>query len=117
MSMKLWIDDLRPAPSGYTHIARNYEQAIALLSNYELQWELVSFDHDLADEHYNNLLDPSQYKEKTGYEIAKWVEEEAYHRRIRKFEWRIHTSNPAGRRRIEAALRNADKYWSQVNNG
>lgn len=58
----------------------------------------VSFDHDLGTT-------------KTGYDVAKWIEEQAYLGTIPRLNWSIHSLNPRGAKYISSAMSNADKYW------
>ena len=89
--MKLWVDDIRLPPDGWVW-AKNYDQAIDLLKTNEVS--NLSLDHDLGDEN-----------EKTGYDIMRWIEEKAFF----DADWslpriKFHTSNPAGRRNMNACL-------------
>ncbi len=96
--MKIFLDDVRNPEDclGYMYqrigkdnflylqdwtIARDYEAFKLLVKAcYEkfITITHISFDHDLADEHYNPVMDnPEEYnklqfKEKTGYDCAKW---------------------------------------------
>ena len=50
--MKLWIDDVRPAPEGYTHSCKTVFEAISLIGAAELvaePFELIDIDHDAGD--------------------------------------------------------------------
>jgi DNA-binding PadR family transcriptional regulator len=40
-------------------------------------------------------------EEKTGYDIAKFIEEQVYTGNMDCPEWQIHSSNPTGRKNIE----------------
>ena len=42
--MKLFIDDIRPAPKGW-YLAKTVTEAIRLLDEYD--WTVISFDHDI----------------------------------------------------------------------
>ena len=55
-------------------IARNYDEFVKIIQERGIP-EIVSFDHDLADSHYDNPKDIpyDQYVEKTGYHCAKWL--------------------------------------------
>lgn len=49
--MKIWVDDVRPAPEGFTHTAVNSSAAISALRESKergLPVELMSLDHDLG---------------------------------------------------------------------
>ena len=89
LSLKIWLDDVRPAPEGYLH-AWNYESAIYLiehLSCLENDIELISFDHDLGEN-------------KSGYDVAKYIVEN----NIQINGYKVHSANPVGRFNIEQLL-------------
>lgn len=96
--MKLWLDDLRPAPEGWVH-ARTAEEAIAILEGGAV--EEVSLDHDLGDEAAG-----------TGLDVAAWIEDAAVFGTIPRVRWAVHTSNPVGRHLLTAALENAERAWA-----
>ena len=104
----LWLDDQRqPLLLGVDWV-RNYEQFVWHLKNKPDFPELVSFDHDLAFEHYPlNENRPGveipydTYKEKTGLEAAKYIVENGLPLKF----WAVHSFNVTGRMNIEAVLR------------
>src|ERR1700716_1590869 len=59
VGMKVWLDDVRPAPAGWVNV-RTPEAAIDLLRSDDV--EKVSLDHDLG-------LFTEGGKERTGYEV------------------------------------------------
>ena len=83
--MKLWIDDVRPAPEGYDVVCFAVNNAIATIKRLELfneTIELIDVDHDAGDYaqfggDYIRLLD--------------WLEETG-----RNYPIRIHSANPVG---------------------
>ena len=82
--MKLWIDDVRPAPKGYiwcltVNAARLY---IIDAEKYGYSVELIDLDHDAGD--YAN--DGGDY-----IRILDWLEETG-----RNYPIRIHSRNPVG---------------------
>jgi hypothetical protein len=97
--MKLWLDDERPAPNGW-HLCKDPEEAIRILKTSRV--EEISLDHDLGE---NTLL--------TGYHVAVYIENMARDGEILPIKWVCHSSNPVGRKRIEQAMCNADKYWKK----
>lgn len=102
--MKLWLDDLRD-PSGWKpgedwEWAETADQAINLISRGKVKE--ISFDHDLGDDIHGS-----------GYTVAFYIEEQAFFGRIGRIKWSVHSANPVGRKRIEAAMQNADKYWTE----
>jgi hypothetical protein len=74
----------------------------------------ISFDHDLADEHYapeehwndkyDSWAESQNFKEKTGYECAKWLTEYCMDNEVNMCKWFAHTANLAGRKNIDGLL-------------
>ena len=98
--MKLWLDDMRPEPAGWTR-ARTVEQAQEFLSTGEV--EEASLDHDLGfqvDEEGNEI---PYYR--TGYDLVKWMAETGNWPKKRPT---VHSSNPPGRRNMIATI---DRYF------
>lgn len=89
--MRLWLDDVRPAPPNWLWV-RNYGEAIDALN--DLACEEMSLDHDLG---------PWGNDEKTGYDVITWLEDQI----ARDFyRWPIprihlHTQNPVGWQRMD----------------
>lgn len=98
--MRLWLDDLRPAPPGWVWI-KTVSAALALLRR-GLVAE-VSLDHDLGEDGGG-----------TGYDVAAWIEEEAFHGRLRRVRWAVHSANPVGKERMEQALLAAEVFWDDA---
>ena len=81
--MKIWLDDMRPAPEGFVW-CRSVNEAK----------RLVDCDHDLGD----YACDGGD-----GIKLLDWLAE------TRQFlPVRIHTMNPVGRENMERLLR---RYW------
>jgi len=118
----LYLDDYRiPRDSYvYTHnalyvlrpwqIARSYEEFVSFINTQGLP-DLISFDHDLADEHYRehtSILDyekdSSNYKEKTGFECAKWLVNYCIDNNKKLPEFLCHSMNPIGKENILSLL-------------
>jgi hypothetical protein len=133
--MKLFLDDVR-VPSdciGYMPmriggnaviyhsidwvIVRDHYQFINWITKNGLP-NLISFDHDLSDEHYSPLMYTSedQYQEAiegtapTGYDSAKWLIEYCIENNQSLPEWVVHSMNPIGVDRIQNILINFEKY-------
>ncbi len=96
--MRLWVDDLRPPPEGWRW-ARTAAEAVELLAGGEV--EELSLDHDLGGDDRCG----------TGYDVASFVEEQAFLGRLRPLRWRTHSANPVGVARMTAALESADRFW------
>lgn len=88
--MKIWLDDVRPPPDDTWTWAKDSESAISLLRYSIEPITEVSLDYDLG------LYD-------TGEPVAVYLATLAYLRP--QIIVHIHSMNPVGRKRLEAALR------------
>jgi hypothetical protein len=96
--MRLYLDDVRPTPDGYDLRAYTAQEAITMLTTGMVTF--ISFDHDLGEE-----------KNGTGYDVAKWIEEQAYtHSHFIVPDWQVHSANPVGARNIDVAMRSASLH-------
>ncbi len=83
-------------------IVRNYDEFVeAVTKNIELI-EVVSFDHDLADMHYNPKTWTADfvYQEKTGKDCAQWMLEYYEEKGLELPKILIHSMNPVGSENI-----------------
>lgn len=91
-------------------IVRNYDEFVRVVMANGMP-NRVSFDHDLAEEHYrpsmynpdrhyNNYYDNGTFKEKTGFHCAKWLVEYCIKKGLPFPEYFVHTMNPIGRENI-----------------
>ncbi len=95
--VRLWLDDVRPAPEGWVH-ACTAQAAISILNVGNVTE--ISFDHDLGPDNAG-----------TGYDVACAIEEGAYDSLMPKLKWAIHSANPVGRERITSAMNSAERWW------
>ena len=90
MMMKLWIDDIRPAPDGFIW-CKSVNQAKAAITAYEHQYScdniLIDLDNDAAD--YFKILD--------------WLEEKNIV--DTGYFFKIHSKNPVGIMKMEDIIR------------
>lgn len=106
--MKIWVDDIRPAPFGY-RIARSVNEAKELIEAYE--WmkivsggkhyyniDLIDLDHDAGD----YACDGGDY-----INILNWLEETG-----RNYPIRIHSMNPVGVENMRRIIRK--NRWREV---
>jgi hypothetical protein len=103
-------------------IVRNYNEFIRIIIESGLP-ERVSFDHDLAMEHYPGgmgiyegdpriktiKLDYDSYKEKTGYHCALFLVNYCIDHNLPLPTYYIHTLNPVGRMNIISVMESAKK--------
>lgn len=105
--MKLWIDDLRPAPAGYIwiksvnkakEVIEEYSNKLDFDNNMVDEIELIDIDHDAGDYvhcggDYIKLLD--------------WLEETG-----RNYPIRIHSQNTVGAQNMRAIIHK--NGWKEV---
>ena len=91
--MKIWVDDVRPAPEGY-YWCKSVNETKEVIRRY-MQWnmriELLDMDHDAGD----FASDGGDY-----IEILNWLEEYM----ICYFPIRIHSMNPVGRENMRRII-------------
>lgn len=95
--MKLWIDDVRPAPEGYVW-CKSVRGAILILEHANYNIELIDIDHDAGDfaqygGDYIKLLD--------------WLEETG-----RNYPIHIHSMNPVGVQNMRAIIQK--NGWKEI---
>lgn len=124
----LFLDDCRSPrevtwvrlPNVTWTIVRNYASFTQEITKRGYLPSHISFDHDLADEHYADAnegmrrmlagqkayVSPTAFKEKTGYDCALWVVDWCMDHKVPLPEYTVHSQNPIGKERIEGLLRN-----------
>ena len=81
---------------------RSYNEFVDIISKKGLP-RFISFDHDLAFEHYTDPKEGIQYndyKEKTGYDCAKWLMEYCDQNKLLIPDFQVHSANPVGKKNI-----------------
>lgn len=102
--IKVWLDDERIPPPGWIHLKTAVE-AVEFLKSRALEIEEMSFDHDLG------YQGPSSGLPEDGNDVAKALEELAYHQNINpEIRLSIHSSNSAGVKEIKLALGSALRF-------
>lgn len=94
---KVFLDDMRPAPAGWT---RTYwpEEVIELLKTGKVT--NLSLDHDLGDDTHG-----------TGYDVLKWLEEAVVLNNFRPIpDIVVHSANGPAKARMEAAIKSIERY-------
>jgi hypothetical protein len=106
----LFLDDIRfpeqvrynYGPYKHIRIARNYEDAVWMVQQYGLP-TFISFDHDLAHEHYGK-----EHGERTGYSFAQWFCAHVIGNNLAlppNFSYYVHSMNPVGAERIRECMK------------
>ena len=107
--ISIWLDDERDpqsdigrqkGASGSETWVKTAPEAIKLLESGSVS--SISLDHDLGLEINGS-----------GYDVAKWIEEQAYHGNLSRLQWAVHSDNPVGVKNMIAALEQADKFWGK----
>ena len=88
--MKVFLDDERIAPVGWTPV-RWPDEAIALLEQGDV--DEISLDHDLGDDQRG-----------TGYDVILWIEEAVALRAFVPPLIRVHTANSSARQKMLAGI-------------
>lgn len=122
--MNIFLDDIRNPVDTFNYtkdsdylklkwtIVRNYDEFVKVVTENKNDINTISFDHDLADEHYINS-NPGSYTEKTGYDCLKWL---CYYIMGENLDIpliKIHTWNPTGFDNMSGFLRNFYKIYKQ----
>ena len=98
--MRLWIDDVRPAPNRYywCHSVNEAKRLINIAEATNIPIELLDLDHDSGD----YFPDGGDY-----IKLLDWLEETG-----RNYPIRIHSQNPVGVQNMRAIIeRNG---WTEV---
>jgi hypothetical protein len=94
--IRVWLDDVRPAPEGWVR-AYTAGEAIALLeAGYVVE---ISLDHDLGD----------QATCGTGYDVATWIEEQVALHAFEPPAIGIHSANVVGCERMQRAIESIER--------
>jgi hypothetical protein len=129
----LWLDDLRnpyintegrvPKENLIIDWVLNHEQFTQWIEKHGLP-KIISFDHDLADEHYTPeeywcdyekskaYQDSKIYQEKTGLDCAKWLVDYCMDNNKPLPLFYVHSANPVGADNIIHFLENYKKHCS-----
>jgi hypothetical protein len=109
-TIDLWVDDLRnpqdedikktKGSKGNELWVKNVNDAIEILSSGKVK--SVSLDNDLGEQSAGE-----------GYQIANWIEEQAFNGLIPPMACKVHSDNAARVPAIIQALKNAIRYWDR----
>tara|TARA_R110000765_G_scaffold7963_4_gene26088 strand:+ start:94034 stop:94468 length:435 start_codon:yes stop_codon:yes gene_type:complete len=131
-SAYIFLDDERN-PYKVTHVqlpkydwtvVKNYREFCSAIQAYYIAYrqmpKFISFDHDLAPEHYRqSMYDPDDhynayytngtFKEKTGYGCAEWLCAYCSEKNLDVPDYMVHSMNPLGKKNITALLESYKK--------
>lgn len=104
-------------------VVKNYPEFVNYIQQYGIP-DLISFDHDLADEHYHQNMQEGKLNyytqdfltndcSKTGYHCAKWLTEYCMDKNLDLPQFMVHSMNPVGRENIITLLENFKTQWKR----
>ena len=105
MAYKLFLDDTRELPSPDWEVVRNFEQFKKIITSNGLP-SLVSFDYDLT-------MDFRDKKTKTGLACAVWMQEFIVARNLRCPDFKVHSQNHSGAKRIKESMTSFINYQNR----
>jgi hypothetical protein len=104
---KVWLDDIRQAPVGWIS-CRWPEEVIELIKTGEV--EEISLDHDLCDPFVYEQGYMSSTKERTGYDVLVWLEEQVMNNGFVPPKIKIHTANPSAMKRMKIVAERIESF-------
>jgi hypothetical protein len=93
--MRVYLDDERATPAGWTRVYWP-DEAIALLETGDV--EEISLDHDLGDDARG-----------TGYDVVLWIEEAVALRGLKPPKMGVHSANTSARDKMLAGISAIDR--------
>jgi hypothetical protein len=130
----LFLDDVRSPQDAFNYtkdtdylklewrVARTYDDFVDLIVTGYLESDefpgLISFDHDLADDHYEHLdagIPYDDFKEKTGYHCARWLVDFCIEHDVALPLFKVHSMNPTGKENIAKLLTNFARFQQKSN--
>ena len=129
----LFLDDMRNPKDVFSYykervyverrwdIVRDYNEFVEWIEENGMPL-VVSFDHDIAQEHYvpehlwndyelsKKFQDEQKYKEKTGYDCAKYMVNKCLDNNVPLPRYYCHSMNPVGKDNIMRLLNKFNNY-------
>ena len=131
MKTALYLDDVRTPTEtlpGYNpwNVVRNYNEFRDWINTNGIP-DLISFDHDLANEHTNDYFNQvgaqgyqipnyEQYKEKTGLDCARYVVDYCQNNNVPLKQCAVHSHNPVGAKNIQSLINGFHRHMGQDEN-
>jgi hypothetical protein len=100
--MNVWLDDAREMPEGFTLHVTTADDAILALKTGKVLF--ISFDHDLGE------------GKMTGYDVAQWIEQQAFQYLIPRLKWAIHSAESLDAQKITSMMESAERHWGDREN-
>lgn len=131
VAYNIFLDDVRDPRDAFNYMhdfiylkeywvtVRSYDEFVKTITErFEKESEfprVISFDHDLADEHYEQLLntdkvDYNKVTEKTGYHCVQWLINFCIDNKIEFPHYLLHTMNPVGKLNMSSLIENYKRH-------
>ena len=123
-----YLDDTRTPTEtipGYKpwDVVRNYNEFTEYILRMGIP-DLISFDHDLGEEHMNDYFsqllekgfqqpDYASYKEKTGLDCAGWLIDYCQEHKTSLKKCSVHSANPVGAANIQSMINGFKKHMDE----
>ncbi len=104
--MKIWVDDIRPAPESFVWCKSTNEALRLIVSNIE-NVECIDLDHDMGDTFGGDaihILNELERKSRLN---------DAFSKSVKKIKFRLHTANPVGEQNMRVIIRK--NGWIEIN--
>lgn len=95
--MKLYLDDVRPAPAGWKLVRWPQEMIELLMTGAVTD---VSLDHDLGDD-----------KRGTGYDVITWLEKAVVDYGLVPPNIKVHSANVPAKKRMERGIKSVNHLY------
>lgn len=114
--MKIWVDDVRPAPDDYEYVwCRSVKKTIEFIKWCETMYSMIldEYNKDASEDYQIELIDidhdAGDYRNKGGdyIKILDWLEETN-----RNYPIRIHSKNPVGVENMRRIIRR--NGWTEI---
>ena len=108
--MKIWIDDLRPAPEGYIWF-KSTNEALRHIRAHYTEIDTISLDHDAGDyaSEGGDFINVLNELERLSYS-GKWS---VYYKTvIGNYKFRLHSANPVGITNMRAIIEK--NGWKEI---
>jgi hypothetical protein len=128
MKTALYLDDEKTPTDTIPNynpwvVVRNYDEFTNHITENGIP-DLISFDHDLAEEHVNDYYDQlaykgfqqplyEQYTEKTGLDCANWLVIYCQNNKVNLKNCSVHSDNPIGSKNIQSLINGFKKHTDQ----
>lgn len=103
--MKVWVDDLRPAPEGYIW-CQSTNEALRLIVPNISKVEVLHLDHDMGDTFGGDVINLVDELERKSHRDSNFAEA------VSRIIFKLHSANPVGVANMRAVIQK--NGWKEV---